>query len=109
MQFCILSITRCFSTPGATPAAAFRPAAPPRPSSLLPTCPICAAGFLGGQASSIPYLLGRDQATKGIAVLIAAENTSNLITPAIGGALFATLGPLPALTINAITYLASQL
>lgn len=70
---------------------------------------ICAAGFLGGQAPSIPYLLGRDQATKGIAILMTAENTSNLITPAIGGALFAYFGPLPALTINALTYLASQL
>jgi MFS family permease len=70
---------------------------------------ICAAGFVGGQMSSIPYLLGRDQATKGNAVLIAAENTSNLITPAIGGALFATLGPLPALVINALTYLGSQI
>jgi MFS family permease len=70
---------------------------------------ICAAGFLGGQASSIPYLIGREQATKGIAVLIAAENGSNLVTPAIGGALFAYFGPLPALTINALTYLASQL
>ncbi|MFZ0031939.1 MAG: MFS transporter [Candidatus Cybelea sp.] len=70
---------------------------------------ICAAGFLGGQSSSLPYLLGQDQATKGIAVLIAAENSSNLITPAIGGALFAYFGPLPALTINALTYLASQL
>jgi MFS family permease len=70
---------------------------------------ICAAGFLGGQSSSLPYLLGRDRATKGIAVLIAAENTSNLITPAIGAALFAYFGPLPALTINALTYLASQI
>lgn len=69
---------------------------------------ICAAGFLGGQASSIPYLLGREQSTKAIAVLIAAENSSNLITPAIGGAVFAYFGPLPALTINALTYLASQ-
>ena len=70
---------------------------------------ICAAGFLGGQASSIPYLLGREQSTKAIGVLIAAENTSNLVTPAIGGALFAYLGPLPALAINAVTYLASQI
>jgi MFS family permease len=70
---------------------------------------ICAAGFLGGQSSSIPYLLGRKQSTKAIATLIAAENTSNLITPAIGGALFAYLGPLPALTINALTYLGSQI
>lgn len=70
---------------------------------------ICAAGFLGGQSSSIPYLLGRKQSTKAIAMLLAAESTSNLVTPAIGGALFAYLGPLPALTINALTYLGSQL
>jgi MFS family permease len=70
---------------------------------------ICAAGFLGGQASSIPYLLGSKQSTKAIAMLMAAESTSNLVTPAIGGALFAYLGPLPALTINALTYLGSQL
>lgn len=70
---------------------------------------ICAAGFLGGQSSSIPFLVGRKQSTKAIAVLIAAENTSNLVTPAIGGALFATLGPLPALSINALTYLGSQI
>jgi MFS family permease len=69
---------------------------------------ICAAGFLGGQTSSIPYLLGRGRATEAIAVLLAAENTSNLITPAIGGAIFAYFGPLPALTVNALTYLASQ-
>jgi MFS family permease len=70
---------------------------------------ICAAGFLGGQSSSIPYLLGSERATKAVAVLIAAENASNLITPAIGGAIFAYFGPLPALTINACTYLASQI
>lgn len=70
---------------------------------------ICAAGFLGGQSSSIPYLLGSRQSTKAIAMLLAAENTSNLVTPAIGGALFAYFGPLPSLTINALTYLGSQI
>ena len=70
---------------------------------------ICAAGFLGGQSSSIPYLLGREQSTPAIALLITAESASNLITPAIGGALFAYLGPLPALAINAATYLGSQI
>lgn len=70
---------------------------------------IAAAAFLGGQASSIPYLLGRDRSTEAIAALIAAENASNLITPVIGGAVFAFFGPLPALTMNALTYLASQL
>lgn len=69
---------------------------------------ICAAGFLGGQTSSIPYLVGRERATKAVAVLMAAENGSNLIVPAIGGAIFAYFGPLPALAINSLTYLASQ-
>jgi MFS family permease len=70
---------------------------------------ICAAAFLGGQSSSIPYLLGRERSTEAMAMLIASENTSYLITPVIGGAVFAFFGPLPALTINALTYLASQL
>jgi predicted MFS family arabinose efflux permease len=69
----------------------------------------CAAAFLGGQSSSIPYMLGRERSTEAIAVLIASENTSNLVTPVIGGALFAYFGPLPALTLNALTYLASQI
>lgn len=69
----------------------------------------CAAAFLGGQSSSIPYMLGRERSTEAIAVLIASENTSNLVAPVIGGALFAYFGPLPALTLNALTYLASQI
>src|SRR5579884_705223 len=70
---------------------------------------ICAAVFIGGQASSIPYLLGRERGTRAIAALNAAENTSNLITPIVGGAIFSIFGPLPALTANAATYLLSQL
>ncbi len=70
---------------------------------------ICAAVFLGGQASSIPFLLGRERGTEAVAALAAAENTSNLITPVTGGALFSLFGPLPALAINAATYFASQL
>lgn len=70
---------------------------------------ICAAAFLGGQSSSIPYLLGRERSTEAMGVLIASENLSYLVTPVAGGALFAFFGPLPALTINALTYLASQL
>jgi MFS family permease len=70
---------------------------------------ICAAAFLGGQASSIPYLVGGQRATQAFGVLIAAENASNLVTPVIGGAIFAVFGPLPALIVNAVTYLASQL
>jgi MFS family permease len=69
---------------------------------------ICAAVFIGGQASSIPFLLGRERGTQAIAALNAAENTSNLITPIAGGAIFSIFGPLPALTANAATYLFSQ-
>jgi MFS family permease len=68
----------------------------------------CAAIFVGGQASAIPYLLGKDRATKAYAALLAAEQSSQMILPPIGGALFAVIGPLPALAINAITYLCSQ-
>ncbi|TAM61313.1 MFS transporter [bacterium] len=69
---------------------------------------ICAAFFLGGQSSSIPYLLGKSQTTQATAALMAAESTSNMIAPMAGGALFGIFGPLPALAINAITYLGSQ-
>jgi MFS family permease len=70
---------------------------------------ICAAIFMGGQTSSIPFLVGSERGTQAAAALSAAENTSNLITPIAGGALFSIFGPLPALTINAATYLLSQL
>jgi MFS family permease len=70
---------------------------------------MCAAVFLGGQASSIPFLVGKQRSTHAIAALSAAENTSNLVTPALGGAIFSIFGPLPALMINALTYLFSQI
>lgn len=69
---------------------------------------ICAAVFMGGQASSIPFLVGPGSGTQAAAALAAAENTSNLITPVAGGALFSLFGPLPALAINAATYFLSQ-
>jgi MFS family permease len=68
-----------------------------------------AAGFVSGQSSSVVYMLGSKRSTEAVAALITAENVSNLITPMIGGALFAYYGPLPALIVNAITYLAAQL
>lgn len=70
---------------------------------------IAAAAFLSAQSSSIPYLVGKDRSTEAVAVLIGAENFSNLVMPTLGGALFAFFGPFPALIINAATYLASQL
>ncbi|MBV9972320.1 MAG: MFS transporter, partial [Candidatus Eremiobacteraeota bacterium] len=69
---------------------------------------VCASFFLGGQASSIPYLLGPERSTEAVSALVAAESATNLVTPVIGGALFSLLGPLPALTMNAFTYGISQ-
>ncbi len=70
---------------------------------------ICAAVFLGGQASSIPYLLGKDGAQPAMSALIGTEQGMNLIAPPIGGVLFTLTGPTAALAINAVTYLVSQL
>lgn len=70
---------------------------------------MCAAVFMGGQSSSLPFLLGKERGTQAIAALGALENTSNLVTPALGGAMFSIFGPLPALAINAFTYLWSQI
>jgi MFS family permease len=69
---------------------------------------ICAAIFLGAQASSIPYLLGKDRAKSAVSALSATEQAMNLIAPPIGGAIFGLVGALPALIINAATYLFSQ-
>jgi MFS family permease len=64
--------------------------------------------FLGAQTPSIPYLLGKDRVKGAIAALSATEQGVNLVAPPIGGVLFALVGPLPALVINAFTYLTSQ-
>jgi MFS family permease len=68
---------------------------------------ICAAIFLGGEASSIPFILGKDRATQAVSTLIAAEQGANLIAPPIGGALFSIGGAVPALVVNALTYITS--
>jgi MFS family permease len=64
--------------------------------------------FLGSQAPSIPYLLGKDRAKAGVATMGATEQTVNLIAPPLGGALLGVVGPLPLLIVNAVTYLGSQ-
>lgn len=69
---------------------------------------ISGAIFLGSQSSSIPYLLGKDRAKAAVAALVATEQGVNLIAPPVGGAIFALAGPLPALALNAFTYLTSQ-
>jgi len=67
-----------------------------------------AALFLAAEAPSISYMLGKDRSRQGISAIIVAEQSANLVAPSAGGALFALGGPLPALVINALTYLASQ-
>lgn len=69
---------------------------------------ICGAIFVSCQAPSIPYLLGKAGAKGAVAALFATEQGVNLIAPPIGGALFNLVGPLPALSLNALTYLTSQ-
>ena len=64
--------------------------------------------FLGAQTPTIPYLLGKDGAKAGVATLQATEQTVNLVAPPLGGALMGVVGPLPALIVNAVTYLCSQ-
>jgi MFS family permease len=68
---------------------------------------IAAAVFVGGEASSIPWVVGKDKVTQAVSTLIAAEQGANLIAPPIGGALFSLGGAVPALIVNAFTYLAS--
>ena len=75
----------------------------------LATISACAAFFMGGQSSSLPSLVGKDNTTLAMSALVGAESTSNLIAPALGGMLFTVFGPLPALMANATTYLASQI
>ncbi len=70
---------------------------------------ICGAFFLGGQSSSIPYMIGQHRSTKAVAALLAAEQTSNSIAPPLGAALLGLLGPVAVFAINATTYLASQI
>ena len=60
--------------------------------------------FMGGMASSIPYVLGKERATRAVSMLFATEQTVNSIAPPLGGALFDIVGPLPALLVNAATY-----
>src|SRR5208282_3264407 len=63
----------------------------------------CGAIFLGGQASSIPYVVGKERATNAVAALIGTESAVGTVAPPLGGALFGLVGPLPALVINAAT------
>jgi MFS family permease len=64
--------------------------------------------FLSAQTPSILFLLGKDRAKGAVSALVATEQSVNLVAPPLGGGLFALVGPLPALAINAITYLTSQ-
>jgi MFS family permease len=69
---------------------------------------VCAAVFMGGQSSSIPFLLGKERATEAQAALMGAESFSQMVLPSAGGALLTAFGPAPALLLNALTYTFSQ-
>lgn len=70
---------------------------------------LAAAAFLGGQTPSIPFLVGKERGTEATAALSGAESFANLVTPIIGGTLFAIFGPLPALLVTAAGYFASTI
>ena len=71
---------------------------------------IAAAVFLGGQSTSIPYLVGKERTAKAVASLLAAEQTSNIVSPPLAGFLFSLPGgALIALAATAFTYLTSQI
>lgn len=71
---------------------------------------IAAAVFLGGQSTSIPYLVGKERTAKAVASLLATEQTSNMVSPPLAGFLFSLPGgPLIALVATAFTYLTSQI
>jgi MFS family permease len=69
----------------------------------------CGAIFNNGQASSIPYVLGKERATSAVAFLEGTYQSINVIAPPIGAALFGLIGPLFALVANASTYVVSLL
>jgi MFS family permease len=102
-DFVRFSILALFAT-----AFAFKFLSLPMLYSGIAAMGVCAAVFLGCQASSIPYLLGKDRATQAMSVLLAAEQATSMVLPPVGGAMFALLGPFPALACNAVTYLVSQ-
>jgi MFS family permease len=70
---------------------------------------VCGAIFNGGQASSVPYVVGKERATDAVSALVTAETLAGTIASPVGGALFGIAGPFSALAINAATYLASLL
>jgi MFS family permease len=65
------------------------------------------AVFIGGESSSVPFVVGKERVANAIAALLAAEQSANLVAPPIGGALFAVGGAVPALLLNAVTYFIS--
>ena len=69
---------------------------------------VAAGLFDAGQASSVPVLVGKSNATQAMASLFGAQRGSALIGPTLGGYLLETLGAVPALLITAFTYVASQ-
>ena len=68
---------------------------------------MAAAVFASSQSPSLLFLLGKERVFEANAALVATEQATSVATPPLGGALYALAGPLPALMLNATTYLLS--
>ena len=69
---------------------------------------IAGAIFVGGQSTSVPFLVGPGRVGAAVATLVAAEEAGYMVAPPIGGVLFALCGPLISLASIAAVYLASM-
>ncbi len=69
---------------------------------------VAGAIFVGGQSTSVPYLVGPGRVAAAVATLVAAEEAGYMVAPPIGGVLFALCGPLISLASIAGVYLVSM-
>jgi len=70
---------------------------------------VAGAIFNGCQTPSIPFLVGRKNTKSAISIMQTTEQTVGLIAPPLGGTILGLMGPLPALILDACTYLGSQI
>ena len=64
--------------------------------------------FEGAQTPSVRQMTGTEQATSALASLSTIAGTSRVATPALAGMLFSWFGAVPALIVDAATFLASR-
>lgn len=69
---------------------------------------IAGSVFVGCQTPSIPFLVGEKNTQSAVSIMQTTEQTVNLVAPPLGGIILGLIGPLPALILDACTYLGSQ-